>query len=92
LIAGIESTRKRHHSGPDYQKALTSDDKKAWVRADEGGIVEMKWDPSPFVDGGETICVISKFFETEQHAVTAPFTGFLVGTQKTETSHRTIDI
>jgi hypothetical protein len=62
-----------------FQKVLTSDDQKKWIRADHGGLVEMKWGPLPVVDEGETICVVSDHFSTEEHVVTAPFDGFLAG-------------
>lgn len=52
---------------------------KTWLRADEGGLVEMQWGPSPIVKRGETICTISDHFKREEHAVTAPFTGIVVG-------------
>jgi predicted deacylase len=61
------------------QKVLTSDQEKSWIRADNGGVVEMKWGPSPVVEEGETICVIADHFKTQEHVVTAPFTGLLAG-------------
>jgi predicted deacylase len=85
-VQGIENVLAAYEMYPeatpqrtDFQKVLTSDQEKAWIRADEGGIVEMKWGPYPIVEEGETICVISNHFNTEEHVVSAPFTGFLVG-------------
>jgi hypothetical protein len=70
-----EATPRR----PAFQKVLTSEDQKQWIRADHGGLVEMKWGPLPVVDEGETICVISDHFRREEHVVEAPFDGFLAG-------------
>jgi hypothetical protein len=66
-------------SYPNFTKVLTSEDEKRWIRADDGGLVEMKWGPLPLVDEGETICVVSDHYKREQHVVAAPFDGFLVG-------------
>ncbi|MFC7068599.1 succinylglutamate desuccinylase/aspartoacylase family protein [Halobaculum lipolyticum] len=64
---------------PEFTKVLDTDAEKRWIRADHGGLVEMKWGPLPVVDEGETICVVSDHFKREQHVVSAPFDGFLVG-------------
>lgn len=39
----------------------------------------MQWGPYPLVHEGETICTISDHFKAQEHAVTAPFTGLIVG-------------
>jgi len=62
-----------------FQRVLSSEEEKRWIRADDGGLVDMKWGPLPIVDEGETICVVSDHFKREQHVVEAPFDGFLVG-------------
>jgi predicted deacylase len=64
---------------PEYRKVLTTEEEKRWIRADHGGLVEMKWGPLPIVDAGETICVISDHYRREEHVVEAPFDGFLIG-------------
>jgi len=64
---------------PAFSKVLTSEDQKRWIRADYGGLVDMKWGPYPLVEEGETICVIADHFGQESHVVEAPFDGFLVG-------------
>ncbi|AHG03282.1 succinylglutamate desuccinylase/aspartoacylase [Halobacterium sp. DL1] len=64
---------------PHWQKILGGDQEKRWLRADTGGLVEMQWGPAPLVHEGETICTISDHFSSEEHVVTAPFTGILVG-------------
>ena len=64
---------------PEYTKVLTTEEEKRWIRADTGGLVEMKWGPLPVVDEGETICVISDHYKQEEHVVEAPFDGFLIG-------------
>ncbi|WP_318571069.1 succinylglutamate desuccinylase/aspartoacylase family protein [Salinigranum marinum] len=85
-LQGVENVLAAYEMYPDatpertdFRKVLTSTQEKAWIRANNGGLVEMKWGPYPIVEEGETICVISDHFKTEEHAVTAPFTGFLIG-------------
>lgn len=63
----------------EFRKVLTSEHQKAWIRADHGGLVEMKWKTLPIVDEGEAICIISDHFKTEEHVIEAPFDGFLAG-------------
>ncbi|WP_424000452.1 succinylglutamate desuccinylase/aspartoacylase family protein [Haloarcula salina] len=52
---------------------------KTWLRADTGGLVEMRWGPYPLVREGETICTITDHFKHSEKVVEAPFTGILVG-------------
>ena len=39
----------------------------------------MRWGPYPLVYEGKTICTISDHVRKEEHVVTAPFTGLVVG-------------
>jgi len=52
---------------------------KTWLRADTGGMVENHFVCGDLVYEGERICTISNPFKEENAAVTAPFTGVLVG-------------
>ena len=52
---------------------------KTWLRADVGGIVEMHFHRGDLVEEGEAICTITNPFKTDSAAVTAPFSGLLVG-------------
>ena len=85
-LQGVENVLAAYEMYPEatpqyteLRKVLTTEQQKRWIRADQGGIVDMKWGPHPVVEEGETICTISDHFRTEEHVVTAPFTGFLVG-------------
>jgi hypothetical protein len=62
-----------------WYRVVDSDREKAWIRADRGGLVDMRWGPHPFVHEGDLICEITDHFESERHEVRAPFTGLLVG-------------
>lgn len=64
---------------PGWVKKTAADSEKRWLRADSGGLVEMKWGPYPLVHEGETICTITDHFKTSERIVTAPFTGLLLG-------------
>lgn len=85
-VNGVENAMAEYdllpETDPDpaaFGKVLESDGEKEWLRADTGGLVDMKWGPHPIVSEGETICVISDHFAQEEHAVEAPFTGLLIG-------------
>ena len=53
--------------------------KTEWVRADRGGILEMKILPRDLVQEGEELCTITNPFGKEVGVVRAPFTGMVVG-------------
>jgi predicted deacylase len=63
---------------PGWRTIVTSD-QKTWIRADDGGLVDMHYDRGELVHDGDAICSISNPFKTEVVDVTAPFTGLLVG-------------
>ncbi|WP_254824278.1 succinylglutamate desuccinylase/aspartoacylase family protein [Haloglomus halophilum] len=63
---------------PGWFQIATSGE-KAWLRAEEGGLVDMHWGPYPLVRAGDTICTVSDQFGDEERVVEAPFTGLLVG-------------
>jgi hypothetical protein len=64
---------------PSWRKVMGPEEEKRWLRAETGGLVEMKWGPNPLVHEGDTICTITDHFKHEEHVVTAPFTGLIVG-------------
>ena len=75
---GIEPEASR--ARPAWRTIVDGWDEKTWIRADAGGIVEMRFDHGDVVHAGETVCRISNPFKTESVEMTAPFTGLLVGT------------
>jgi predicted deacylase len=64
---------------PGWRTVIDGWDEKTWLRADDGGIVEMVYDRGDLVHEGDTICRITNPFKTDVTTVTAPFTGVLVG-------------
>ena len=64
---------------PGWRTVIGSDDEKTWIRADTGGVVEMRHEKGAFAHKGEEICRITNPFKTEVETVTAPFDGLLVG-------------
>ncbi|WP_226043003.1 succinylglutamate desuccinylase/aspartoacylase family protein [Natrinema sp. DC36] len=85
-IDGVESVLAQYRVLPDvpvhwpgWYKVTAADSEKQWLRADTGGLVDMEWGPYPLVHEGDTICTITDHFKTEEHVVTAPFTGLIVG-------------
>ena len=66
-------------SFPGWRTIVDGWGEKTWVRADAGGIVEMRFDRGALVHEGDTICRITNPFKTDAIAMEAPFTGLLVG-------------
>ena len=60
-------------------RTVIDKDRKTWLRAEAGGLVEMHYDRGDRVEEGSTIATISNPFKTERTRVEAPFTGLLVG-------------
>ena len=85
-LEGIESVLAEYELLPDepvhwpgWYQTTSADSTKRWLRADTGGLVEMEWGPYPLVQEGDRICTITNHFRTDEHVVTAPFTGLIVG-------------
>jgi len=64
---------------PGWRTVVSGWDEKTWLRADDGGIVEMHYSRGDLVREGETICTITNPFKADPNTVDAPFTGILVG-------------
>jgi len=64
---------------PGWRTVIEGWSEKTWLRADAGGIVEMRHERGDLVHEGETVCRITNPFKSDATAVEAPFTGLLVG-------------
>ncbi|SEH12277.1 hypothetical protein SAMN04487967_0735 [Natronorubrum sediminis] len=66
---------------PGWRTVIDDENEKTWLRADAGGIVDMKHGRGAFVRAGEVICSITNPFKEEDDIVSveAPFTGLIVG-------------
>jgi len=64
---------------PGWRTVVTGAQERTWLRADAGGIVDMRADLGELVGEGESVAVISNPFDSERSTVEAPFTGLLVG-------------
>ena len=64
---------------PGWYKITTVESEKRWLRAQNGGLVEMEWGPYPLVYEDDTICTVTNHFKTKTEVITAPFTGLIVG-------------
>jgi predicted deacylase len=85
-IAGVESVLAEFAlrpgepvAWPGWYRIVNTGSEKTWLRADTGGLVDMKWGPQPVVREGEPICTVTDHFETRKETVTAPFDGLIVG-------------
>jgi len=85
-LSGIESVLNEYGilpngevRWPGWFRIIESKTEKEWIRADNGGLVDMTWGPYPFVYEGDVICEISGHFDQGGNEVRAPFTGLLVG-------------
>ncbi|MFT4891882.1 MAG: putative deacylase [Halobacteriales archaeon] len=64
---------------PGWRTIVEGASEKTWLRADAGGLVDMRHDRGDLVHEGETICRITNPFKSAATVVEAPFTGLLVG-------------
>ena len=64
---------------PGWRAIVDSTNEKTWIRADAGGIVEMRYDRGSLVHEGDEICQITNPFMGDPVSVEAPFTGVIVG-------------
>ena len=64
---------------PGWRTVIEGSGEKTWLRADDGGLVDIHRERGAVVREGETICTIANPFKTETADVHAPFTGLLVG-------------
>ena len=64
---------------PGWRTVIDASDEKTWLRADAGGLVEMRHDRGELVEAGDVVCRITNPFKTDATPVEAPFTGVLVG-------------
>jgi len=85
-LTGVESVLAEYGVVPEgtvaepaWRKVMGATEEKRWVRADTGGLVDMKWGPNPLVTEGETICTVTDHFKDDEHVIEAPFTGLIVG-------------
>ncbi|HET7325135.1 MAG TPA: succinylglutamate desuccinylase/aspartoacylase family protein, partial [Halococcus sp.] len=85
-LAGVESVlaefglqRTNAVRWPGWRTVIDGGSETTWLRADDGGLVDMHYDGGDLVGEGEAVCTISNPFKTESQTVTAPFTGLLVG-------------
>ena len=63
---------------PGWRTVIDSE-KKTWLRADAGGLVEMLYERGDLVEEGSAICTITNPFKEEETTVESPFAGLLVG-------------
>jgi len=85
-LAGVESVFAEYGMldeatvrWPGWRTIITGNHEKTWIRADVGGIVDMHHDRGALVHEGDVICTITNPFKDDNIAVTAPFTGLMVG-------------
>jgi predicted deacylase len=64
---------------PGWTKVIDAAVERTWVRADVGGLVEMRYGETPLVHEGDLICTVTDHFSTRETQVRAPFTGLVVG-------------
>ncbi|WP_435335947.1 succinylglutamate desuccinylase/aspartoacylase family protein [Haloarchaeobius sp. TZWWS8] len=85
-VAGVKSVfaefglhPQRDVHWPGWRVIIGNTDKKRWIRADDGGIVEMTAESGSVVEEGDRLCRITNPFNETRIVVTAPFTGLVVG-------------
>ena len=64
---------------PNWRTVVAGSAEKTWLRADSGGIVDVHYESGSLVDAGDRIATITNPFKEDVVAVSAPFTGLLLG-------------
>ncbi|MFB6361605.1 MAG: succinylglutamate desuccinylase/aspartoacylase family protein [Halobacteriales archaeon] len=64
---------------PGWRTTIEGWSERTWLRADTGGIVDMRHEKGDLVQQDEVICRITSPFMSDVETVRAPFTGLLVG-------------
>ncbi|MFB6362207.1 MAG: succinylglutamate desuccinylase/aspartoacylase family protein [Halobacteriales archaeon] len=64
---------------PGWRTTIEGWSERTWLRADTGGIVDMRHEKGDLVHEDEVVCRITSPFMSDVETVRAPFTGLLVG-------------
>jgi predicted deacylase len=64
---------------PGWRTVVDDDHDRTWLRADDGGLVELHHDRGELVREDEVVCTITNPFKTDRSELRAPFTGILIG-------------
>ena len=84
-LEGVASVLAEYGFWPDEPvhwpgwRTVIDPNRKTWLRAEAGGMVEMHYKRGDLVEEGSTIATISNPFKTERTTIEAPFSGLLVG-------------
>ncbi len=85
-LAGVESVFAEYGlreesvvRWPGWRTRIEGTSEKTWIRADNGGIVDMHFQRGDVVHEGERVCTITNPFKNDNVAVPAPFAGLMVG-------------
>lgn len=66
-------------SRPRWSTVIEGWGEKTWIRADDGGIVDMKVSKGDFLPEGGTLCEITGPFKDDRKKIEAPFDGLVLG-------------
>lgn len=64
---------------PIWREIIEGWSERTWIRADDGGIIDMNYNRGALIYEGETIGTVTSPFKKDTDDITAPFTGLLVG-------------
>jgi len=77
-LAAVELLPTRAVEWPGWRTVI-GDERKTWLRADVGGVVEMHAQTGALLEAGEVVCTVSNPFKTEHVQIEVPFPSLLVG-------------
>lgn len=66
-------------SRPRWSTVIEGWGEKTWIRANDGGIVDMKVSKGDFLPQGGTLCEITGPFKDDRKKIEAPFDGLVLG-------------
>ncbi|MFB6311922.1 MAG: succinylglutamate desuccinylase/aspartoacylase family protein [Salinirussus sp.] len=79
VLAEFEMLQSESVAWPGWRTVVASTAEKTWLRADVGGMVDVRANRGDLIYEGDTIATIADPFKDRSTAVTAPFTGLLLG-------------
>jgi len=79
VFADFEMISGDYNREPDWQVEIEGWSDRTWIRADEGGIVDVPHSPGDFVSEGDILYTLSKPIANEKREIKAPNDGILIG-------------
>jgi len=64
---------------PAWRRVVDAKTEKTWLRADQGGLVDLQAEKRDVLEEGDVVCTVHDHFGTEETDVLAPYRGLIAG-------------